>query len=76
MPKIDGIELMKIARQKFKGTSFPIIAISGTAVEQMDDLAGAGADRYIAKGPLDEMTEQINALMDLIENGGSFLYGR
>jgi len=70
MPKIDGIQLIKIARQKFTGVAFPIIAISGTAVEQMDDLVDSGADRYIAKGPLEEMTNQINELMDRIEKEG------
>ena len=70
MPKIDGLQFMKIVRQKFPGHAFPIIAISGTVVEQIDDLADSGADRLIAKGPLEEMTKQINALMDLIENEG------
>jgi len=70
MPKIDGLQLIKIARQKFAGTAFPIIAISGTVVEQMDDLTDSGADRYIAKGPLEEMTGQIDALMDRIEKEG------
>ena len=70
MPKIDGLQLIKIVRQKFTGAAFPIIAISGTVVEQVDDLADSGADRYIAKGPLEEMTCQIDELIDQIEKEG------
>ncbi len=70
MPKIDGTQLIKIARQKFSDASFPIIAISGTLMEQMDDIADIGADYYVAKGPLEQMTDDLNALMDRIEEIG------
>jgi CheY-like chemotaxis protein len=70
MPKIDGIQLIKIARRKYADSPFPIIAISGTLMEQMEDIADIGADYYVAKGPLEQMTDYLNALMDRIEEGG------
>lgn len=68
MPKIDGAQLIKTARQKFSDVPFPIIAISGTLMEQMEDIADIGADYYVAKGPLEQMADDINALMDRIED--------
>ena len=41
MPKIDGIELIKIARRKFPDIAFQTIAVSGSVVEQMDQLKDA-----------------------------------
>ncbi len=67
MPKIDGIQLIKIARSKFPDLSLRIIAISGTVVEQMNELTDAGADFFVAKGPLDQMEEQISKLIDRVE---------
>jgi len=70
MPKIDGAQLIKIARQKFSDSPFPIIAISATIIEQMEDITDIGADYYVAKGPLEQMADDINALMDRIEKQG------
>ncbi|MBW1888302.1 MAG: response regulator, partial [Deltaproteobacteria bacterium] len=70
MPKIDGVQLIKSARQKFFDTPFPIIVISGTLMEQTEDIVDIGADYYVAKGPLEQMTDELNALMDRIEDIG------
>ena len=67
MPKIDGIQLIKITRRKFADSPFPIIAISGTLIEQIEDIADIGADYYVAKAPLEQMTDDLNALMDRVE---------
>jgi len=67
MPKIDGTQLIKIARRKFSDPPFPIIVVSGTLMEQMEDIDDIGADYYVAKGPLQEMEGHLNALMDRIE---------
>ena len=70
MPKIDGVQLIKIARQKFSEFPFPIIAISSTIMEQQDEVINIGADYCFAKGPLEQMEDHLNALMDRIENQG------
>jgi len=68
MPKIDGKQLIKFARRKFPEALFPIIAVSGCLVEQMDALSEIGADYYIAKGPMEKMGDHIETFLDKIEN--------
>ncbi len=70
MPKIDGVQLIKIARQKFSDSPFPIIAISGTIMEQEEEVINIEVDYCFAKGPLEQMEEHLNALMDRIEKQG------
>ena len=70
MPKIDGAQLIKIARRKFSDTPFPIIVISGAIMEQEEEVINIEADYCFAKGPLKQMEDDINALMDRIETLG------
>jgi CheY-like chemotaxis protein len=67
MPKIDGKQVIEYTRNRFPDARFPIIAISGLLIEQMDGLKKLGADYYIAKGPMEEMKVQINNFLDRIE---------
>lgn len=67
MPKVDGWQLIKYVRSKFEAYPFPVIAVSGTIVEQLDGLSRIGADYYICKGPVDKMKGQLNRLLDQIE---------
>ena len=67
MPKIDGWQLIKYTRKKYPGRWFPIVAVSGTIIEQLDELESIGADYYIAKGPLEKMKIQFNDFMTKIE---------
>lgn len=69
MPKIDGRQVINFARRKFPDASFPIIAISATLVEQMDDMNQIGADYYLAKGPMEAMGKEVNLLIDKAEKG-------
>ncbi|MBW2345191.1 MAG: response regulator [Deltaproteobacteria bacterium] len=55
MPKIDGRKVIEYTRNKFANTPFPIIAVSGTIIEQLDEIDEIGADYYIAKGPMEQM---------------------
>ncbi len=70
MPKIDGTQLIKSARQKFSDSPFPIIVISGTMMEQEDEVINIEADYCFAKGPLEQMEDHLNALLDRIEKQG------
>ncbi len=74
MPKIDGRRLIRYVKQKFPGSPFPIVAVSGTIIEQLDDLHEIGADYYVAKGPLDVMAEQLNEFVDRIASDPAKLF--
>jgi diguanylate cyclase (GGDEF)-like protein/PAS domain S-box-containing protein len=64
MPNIDGRKLCKIIRgmERFKHSQ--IIILSALAAEEDIDIAQLGANACIAKGPFDEMTQEIMALLD------------
>ncbi len=68
MPKIDGKQLIKFARSKYPIDPFPIVALSGVILEEMDRLDEVGADYYIAKGPMEKMAAEIQTVVDKIEN--------
>lgn len=67
MPKIDGKQLIKFVRTRFPDVGFPIIALSGVMIEQLDRLEEIGADYFIAKGPMEKMAQYIGTLLDKIE---------
>jgi len=67
MPKIDGKQFIKFIRTSYSGAGFPIVALSGVMVEQLDRLEELGADYFIAKGPMEKMAKHIEALLDKIE---------
>ena len=67
MPKVDGSQFIDFVRLKYGPNHFPIVALSGVMVEQIDSLNEIGADYYIAKGPIDRLTVQLNGLMAEIE---------
>jgi CheY-like chemotaxis protein len=67
MPKMDGKQVIKYARMKYPDNRFPIIAVSGTVIEQMDKLDEIGADYYIAKGPMENMADNIAKCIERID---------
>ena len=67
MPKIDGKQLIKFVHTRFPHGGFPIIALSGVVIEQLDSLEEIGANYFIAKGPMEKMAEHIETLLDKIE---------
>ena len=67
MPKVDGSQFIDFVRLKYGSNHFPIEALSGVMVEQLSSLSEIGADYYVAKGPVDKLTVQLNALMAEIE---------
>jgi CheY-like chemotaxis protein len=68
MPKVNGRRFFEFVRRKFNGHCFPIVAISGTVIEQMDDLDVIGADYFIAKGPIDKLEVRLNEFITGLEN--------
>ncbi len=69
MPKIDGTQFIKLARSKYPDSPFRIIAVSGSVVEQMPELADVDVDCFLAKGPLEQMEMQILGVLDQMETG-------
>ena len=70
MPKIDGREMIKVIRHRSPDASFPIVAISGTFIEQLDQIHTTGADFFIVKGPLEQMSIHVERFMDQVERNG------
>jgi PAS domain S-box-containing protein len=66
-PKIDGKQLIKFIRKKLPNANFPIIAVSGYLVEQMDELNEIGADYFIAKGTMEKMGSHVDDFLDKLE---------
>lgn len=69
MPKVSGGRFFQFVRQKYNGDCAPLVAISGTMLEQMGELDGFEADYFIAKGPLQQLEVHLNELMGEVENG-------
>lgn len=67
MPKIDGPTVIRFIRERFPEHSFPIVAVSSTFIERGDEIEEIGADFYFAKGPLEQMSEQIDRLLNKLE---------
>ena len=70
MPKIDGTQVIRFARRKFSDRRLAVILISSTLIEQMDEVSGIGADYCVVKGPLSQMTDILNGLLDNLETDG------
>ena len=68
MPKVDVRQFIQFIRMKYQENHFPIVALSGTVIEQMSELDEIGADYYIPKGPIDKLAIQLNDFMAEIEN--------
>jgi len=72
MPKVDGRRFIHYVRQKYGSNHFPIVAVSGVMIEQLGSLDEIGADYYIAKGPINKLTVQLNAFMAEFETHPDF----
>ena len=72
MPKVDGRQFIHFVRQKYGPNHFPIVALSGVMIEQLGSLNEIGADYFMAKGPIDKLTVQLNEFMAEIETHPEF----
>jgi DNA-binding response OmpR family regulator len=68
MPKVNGRQFFDFVRSRFNGHCFPIVALSGTLIEQMDSLDAIGADYFIAKGPIDKLEVRLNEFITGLES--------
>ena len=67
LPKVDGRQFFKFIRDKYNGHHFPVVALSGSMIEQLGSLHEIGADYFIAKGPIDQLTIKINEFLAKVE---------
>ncbi len=67
LPKVNGWRFFKLIRTKYSGNHFPMVALSGTMIEQLGSLQEIGADYFIAKGPTDKLTVKLNEFMAEME---------
>ena len=67
MPKVNGRQFFEVVRRRFNGHCFPIVAVSGTVIEQMDDLDAIGADYFIAKGPMEKLAVRLDEFITGLE---------
>jgi len=67
LPKVDGRRFFKLIRTKYNQNHFPMVALSGTMIEQLGSLQEIGADYFIAKGPIDKLTVKLNEFMAEME---------
>ena len=69
MPQLDGREVIRQAREKFSSDEMKIIAISGTARQMVEGLDELDFDAFLQKSPLEEMSKDLDLLMDSLEEG-------
>ncbi|MCU0585017.1 MAG: response regulator [Desulfobacterales bacterium] len=67
MPKVNGRQFFHVARRRSNGRCCPLVALSGTLIEQMEALDEIGADYFIAKGPFEKLSVQLNDFMTGLE---------
>ncbi len=67
LQKVDGRQFFNFIRNKYNGNHFPMVALSGSMIEQLGSLDEIGADYYIAKGPIDQLTIKLNEFMAEME---------
>jgi PAS domain S-box-containing protein len=67
LPKVDGRQFFKFIRDKYNGHHFPMVALSGSMIEQLETLHEIGADYFIAKGPIDQLTIKLNEFLAEME---------
>ena len=71
LPKVDGRQFFRFIRNKYNGSHFPMVALSGSMIEQLGSLHEIGADYFIAKGPIDQLTIKLNEFMVEMETQSS-----
>jgi len=67
LPKVDSRRFFQFIRDKYNGCNIPIVAISGIMIEQLGALNETGADYFIAKGPIDQLTIKLYDFMTEFE---------
>ncbi len=71
MPNIDGEILCRTIRSMKKFNDTYLVILSAIAAEEQVDLAQLGVNACIAKGPFNEMAQNILAILEQLEHASS-----
>jgi len=66
MPKLDGRDVIRQARERFPVNEMKIIAISGAQPETVEGLDDLEFDGFLQKSPLEEMSKDLDLLLDAL----------
>jgi len=69
MPRIDGDRVFAYMRGRPQTSQIPIVIVSGTLVEDRENLLAMGADAYVAKGPREALRRNVLATLRRLESG-------
>jgi len=63
MPKMDGREAIRKARELLSSDDMKIIAVSGAARETIEGLDGLDFDAYIQKAAFEDMSKELDVIL-------------
>jgi len=66
MPKLDGRDVIRQARERSPVNEMKIIAISGAQPETVEGLDDLECDGFLQKSPLEEMSKDLDLLLDAL----------
>jgi CheY-like chemotaxis protein len=67
MPEVGGRDLIRFIRSRFPDASFAIVAFP--IVEELDSIRHIAADYFVSKGPVEEMAQHIQLVIDRVRQG-------
>ncbi len=71
MPKVDGERVCQYLKGDPRTRAIPVVILSGLAVEDQAALLAMGADACLAKGNLQDIQEELRAILQGVKGGGS-----
>lgn len=69
MTELDGRDVIRQVRKKFSSEEMKIIAISGAARQTVEGLDELDFDAFLQKSPMEDMSKDLDLLMDSLEKG-------
>jgi DNA-binding response OmpR family regulator len=67
MPEVGGKDLIRFIRSRSPDASFAVVAMP--IVEELDSIRQIAADYYVIKGPVEEMAQHIQLVIDRVRQG-------
>ncbi len=72
MPKIDGDQVLRYIRENPETCDIRVVIVSGTLVEEnRERLLAMGADGYVAKGRLEDLRRNVQAVLERLDRDGA-----
>lgn len=70
MPKVDGDQVLRVIKGTAATRHIRVVIVSGTLVEDQEKLVTLGADGYVAKGRVEELSKNVLGAVERLERGG------